>query len=77
MTYAGGKVINANIEEPTKPETPKEPDNTSRPDVAKVSTSKNVPKTGDTSNMTKYCGITLLSGSVLIFIGILSKKKHS
>ncbi|WP_366534969.1 LPXTG cell wall anchor domain-containing protein, partial [Streptococcus equi] len=82
VTYAGGKVVNTKIEEPKKPEPqkpgePKKPETPGKktPDSSKTNTPKNLPKTGDNSNIGMFVGLLALSAGALTILGVYKKRK--
>ncbi|HEL0567422.1 TPA: Cna B-type domain-containing protein, partial [Streptococcus equi subsp. zooepidemicus] len=85
VTYVGGKVVNTKVEKPVKPEQPKDPQKPvepkkpetpgkKTPDSPKSNTPKNLPKTGDNSNIGLYTGLAILSGCLL---ALVTKKRKS
>ncbi|HEY9575387.1 MAG TPA: Cna B-type domain-containing protein, partial [Lachnospiraceae bacterium] len=85
VTYIGGKVVNTKVEEPTKPEPqkpqePKKPETPETPgkktpDEPKINAPKNLPKTGDNSNIGMFLGLLALSGGLLTALGVYRRRK--
>ncbi|HEL0567328.1 TPA: Cna B-type domain-containing protein [Streptococcus equi subsp. zooepidemicus] len=53
---------------PQIPLKPTPPDKPNKPDVPKTNTPKNLPKTGDSSNIVVYAGVMILSAGILLFM---------
>ncbi|HEL0010510.1 TPA: Cna B-type domain-containing protein [Streptococcus equi subsp. zooepidemicus] len=86
VTYVGGKVVNTKVEKPVKPEQPKDPQKPGEPkkpetpgkktpDSPKTNTPKNLPKTGDNSNIGMFVGLLALSAGALTILGVYKKRK--
>ncbi|HEL0142241.1 TPA: thioester-forming surface-anchored protein [Streptococcus equi subsp. zooepidemicus] len=86
VTYVGGKVVNTKVEKPVKPEQPKDPQKPGEPkkpetpgkktpDSPKSNTPKNLPKTGDNSNIGMFVGLLALSAGALTILGVYRKRK--